>query len=301
MSRNIKYFTIGCVVLIYFLFQPLPNIYNSACLAIILLFGIPHGAADHRINGLMHKNANMSLFILKYLLISAGFVFWWILMPGKALVIFLILSAYHFGQEFLEEIGILNQKLWEIMIWGSVILFAPIFIAYQEVKPILDLAGNVSFPEFSPYVLIVMVTVIIGSAVAHLMFLIKNKKIQKVQVRRLIEMIVFTMLMFSLLPFLMAFTIYFILFHSINSFKHQFNWIKERSNRYTLKSFFKDLSLFSILSIFGLVVFIYFLNPDSLEELTSYFFILVSVITLPHSIVFDQFYKNRKKSARLIS
>lgn len=299
MPTIIKYIILVCVAVFYYLFQPQPDSYNSACLAIILLFGIPHGAADHRINDTMQKNANMYLFILKYLLISGGFVLWWVLMPSKALVIFLILSAYHFGQEFLEDVEISDTKLWEVLLWGSVILFVPILIAYREVKPILDQTAKLSFPDISAPVLIGMVSLIIGLAVTHLIVLKKNNKIHKAQARTLIELIVVTVLMFSFLPFLIAFTIYFILFHSMNSFKHQFNWIKGNLNGYSLKSFARDLSLFSILSIVGLVFFIYLIKPNSWEELTSYFFIVISVITLPHSLLFDQFYKHRQKISTL--
>ena len=56
----------------------------------------------------------------------------------------------------------------------------------------------------------------------------------------------------------------------------------------------KDLSLFSFLSIGGLMLLIYLLKEKEWSELIIYFFMIISIVTLPHSILFDQFYKSRK-------
>ena len=48
MQLKYKYSIIAVVVALYFLFRPSPDTYNAICLGLILLFGVPHGAADYR-------------------------------------------------------------------------------------------------------------------------------------------------------------------------------------------------------------------------------------------------------------
>ena len=42
------------------------------------------------------------------------------------------------------------------------------------------------------------------------------------------------------------------------------------------------------------MLLIYLLKEKEWSELIIYFFMIISIVTLPHSILFDQFYKSRK-------
>jgi Brp/Blh family beta-carotene 15,15'-monooxygenase len=278
----------------YFGISDSPQLWNLSCLVLILLVGVPHGAADHRINSTIHKNANVYKFVLRYILISTGYILWWILLPGKALIFFLILSAYHFGQEFLEDFSSNYYKVWEIMIWGSILLFVPMLIAYPEIKPSIELVAKTTLPSISPVLKYSFILILLTGGILHLIQL-KNKGLLDLKGLYTIGLKLSILLAsFVVLPFLIAFTLYFILFHSINAFKHQFQWLKKNIANYSLRSFIKDLSLFSIASISGMVALLFFVETNNQQEMVQYFFILISIVTLPHSILFDQFYKNRR-------
>lgn len=270
-----------------------PAFWNITCIAMILLFGVPHGAADHKIHATIQKNANVYRFVGRYILIAAGYILWWVLMPGKALIFFLIMSAYHFGQEFLEDTTSSSHKVWEIMIWGGLFLFTPMLIAYPEIKPNIETVAKTELPEISKELIYSLIGLNATACIAHLGWLKNKTQINPKQLLQVTVKSAILLISFRILPFILAFTMYFILFHSMNAFKHQYHWLKSNIKNYNLKSFLKDLSLFSGFSIVGIIGLLYFVQPDTQQEFVQYFFILISIVTLPHSILFDQFYKFR--------
>ena len=165
-----KYLVIFLTGLLFFIVNPASITYNSICLGLILLFGIPHGAADHKVNESITKNSSTFKYVLKYLLIACGYIFWWLIMPGKALVIFIILSAYHFGQEFLENLKIETPKVWEIVLWGTIILIVPLMICYEEVRPSLEFVTKSNLPELPATLLLFLSALIIALGLFHMYF-----------------------------------------------------------------------------------------------------------------------------------
>ena len=75
--------------------------------------------------------------------------------------------------------------------------------------------------------------------------------------------------------------------------RHQFFWMKDRSIDYTFIIFLKDLSPFTLLTIVGLAGLIYYLNPDDWSVFFTYFFVFISLLTLPHAMLFDELYVSK--------
>ena len=214
-------------------------------------------------------------------------------MPAKALLIFLILSSYHFGQEFLEDMDKSKNRPWEIMVFGITLLIAPLLICYGEVKGSIEFIMQRELPEMNFITQLLSVSIIFMCCFGQLFVLNKKGQISKsVLIQQFMKLMVIA-LTFVVLPFIVAFTLYFVLFHSLNAFKHQYEWLKERSKAYNKKKFLLDLSLFSALSIAGIITLLLIFRPTSAQELASYFFVIISVFTLPHSLLFDHFYKVR--------
>ena len=94
---------IGLVLLIWqYLQGGLPqNIQIIFFTSLILLTGIPHGALDHLIQEATDKKLNriysVKLFLLRYLMIMILYAFAWYWFSGLSLLIFLVISAWHFG------------------------------------------------------------------------------------------------------------------------------------------------------------------------------------------------------------
>ena len=73
------------------------------CSILILLLGIPHGAIDHV---LFFKKRKMSQFKFYsiYLGLSLLFVILWHILPITSLILFLLISAFHFGESQFADV-----------------------------------------------------------------------------------------------------------------------------------------------------------------------------------------------------
>ena len=293
MTKYLQYGLALFVGSLYLVFTPDDDVTNIISLVAILFFGIPHGAIDHKIHLKFSKKSNVRKFILIYVLVGLGFLLWWVLMPMKALLIFIILSAYHFGQELIEDIAETPKNPILNLIWGVIVLVSPIIFKFNELLPTINFIGSQSIFNISRDFQIITVLVIHLVGYAHLIYLFFKGIIHKIAVIRLIIFSIYLLLSYFLLPFIVAFALYFVLFHSINAMRHQFFWMRDRSTDYTFTIFLKDLSPFTILTIVGMSGLIYFLRPDDWSVFFTYFFVFISLLTLPHAMLFDELYVSK--------
>lgn len=110
----------------------------------ILFLGIPHGATDY----LIFKNLKRSFlgskklfhFYLSYLAIMALYGIIWIGAPSIGLLIFIVLSLFHFGQSnwvyIFPESSVLSWLTYTI--WGMFVLFIPIIAHYDTALPVVS-------------------------------------------------------------------------------------------------------------------------------------------------------------------
>jgi hypothetical protein len=106
-----------------------------------IIIGIPHGATDNHVFHHVLPRGRALPFYAGYLLIAAAYGGLWALAPGASLVLFLLLSVYHFGQSNLfytaipEDAGV--KKLLYLP-WGAFNLFPPILFRYDQAAPVIE-------------------------------------------------------------------------------------------------------------------------------------------------------------------
>ena len=293
MTKYLQYGLALFVGSLYLVFTPDDDVTNIISLVAILFFGVPHGAIDHKIHLKFSKKSNVRKFILIYVSVGLAFLLWWLLMPLKALLIFIILSAYHFGQELIEDIAETPKNPILNLIWGLIVLVSPIIFKFNELLPTLNFIGSQSISPIPKNLQIITVLAIHLVGYVYLVYLLFRGVIHKVAFVRLILFSIYLLGSYLLLPFIVAFALYFVLFHSINAMRHQFFWMKDRSIDYTFIIFLKDLSPFTLLTIVGLSGLIYYLNPDDWSVFFTYFFVFISLLTLPHAMLFDELYVSK--------
>jgi len=83
----------------------------------ILIAGIPHGAMDHLTASFL-KGTKFRLFkyLIQYTLSALLYLAVWFLFPGVALLLFLLLTAWHFGET--DLVCFTNKKKSPIIIFG---------------------------------------------------------------------------------------------------------------------------------------------------------------------------------------
>ena len=270
----------------------------AICFAAILIFGIPHGAVDHivyaGIKKISRKNSDR-IFITKYLLLMAAYLLVWLFYPFKALVIFILMGAYHFGQEFFEEHLIEVKNRLSFFIWGGLVLIFPLIVHYPATVEFVLKVTRVSLPEMSAEQGLILSSVIVIFNLGYFAFLRMKGAIDRSRFWKILAQITVLVLVFISMPFIIGFTLYFVIFHSLNAMHHQYSWLTNLRKVYKPWHYFKDLSPLTLVSYAGVLFMLFYFDFGSWQNNMLYFLIFISMLTLPHMIVFEDFYYERRQ------
>ena len=285
------------VFIILNLFQGFTNIslenqliYSSI---LILLLGIPHGAIDHVLFFKKRKMSQLKFYSL-YLGLSFLFVILWHIFPVTSLILFLLISAFHFGESQFADIFFKKSlRFIFYFFWGLCLLSTLMYYNVNELYDItsyfddtiiLDKIYNKD--KIGVFFYITNVVTIIS-----IIALTYYKKINNDRLFSELFLLFLIHATFYLFPFIIGFTLYFVALHSIKVMNDEFIFLKNEDKSFSIISFLRLLAPYSILSIIGtsfLLILSYFsLIPYSIPFLAI---IIISVITLPHAIVMNIFY-----------
>lgn len=264
-------------------------------LGLIAFVGIPHGAIDHVLYLKEAKDKRPARFYAGYLGTLLVYLVLWIFFPRLSLSLFLLVSAFHFGQSQLVD-KISGPGLWKNMLslmWGASILSGLIVYNHAEIThfssqqydsayllPVFDLVVH-------KWILYISSALVLGSFIA----LTALKRIKLEQTLFEIYIICLIHLAFYLLPSLIGFTLYFAILHSGKVLHEEYDYLKSRSEKMSVWRFIRMLVPYSLLSLFGAVIIAVLSYYDVLPvSMSLLILVLISVLTLPHSVVMDIFY-----------
>lgn len=252
---------------------------------LIFSFGILHGANDLLLIKSINQEKKTIYFykiLIYYILvvITGGILFYFI--PSVALISFIIVSGYHFGEQQWQILGDINLLLKYCfhLCYGTFILFLLFYFHQIEVQNIVTEITTIPLN----LIIITLGFKIIG-AILFLLLLYLYIKYTKIRNQILLEifyLIVYTIIFFSS-SLIWSFTIYFIIWHSIPSILNQVTFLYGNCTRNYLIEYFKSAALYWILSIVGL--FIFYIIFKDLRLFNSLFFSFLAAITFPHVIV----------------
>jgi hypothetical protein len=101
-------------------------------------------------------------------------------------------------------------------------------------------------------------------------------------------------LSFYLLPVFIGFTLYFVVLHAFRVLEQEFIYLRTKSinQDLCLKGFIKLLAPLSLISFvgIGLLVYLVYIKIIIISE-ALLGFIIISMLTLPHSFVMEKFYR----------
>ncbi len=259
----------------------------------ILLFGIPHGAIDHIIFFKKRKLTKLK-FYLVYLGLIVGFVLMWHIAPVLSLILFLLISAFHFGESQFEDIKITKVlKNTFFFFWGIALLATLIYYNINELANVTayfdDTLAFEKVYDIKKVTALYYVTNIITIASMILMAVYKQIKIERLLSEFFLLFLIH--ITFFLFPFIIGFTLYFVVLHSLKVMQDEIEFFKKDNPKFSILDFLKLLAPYSILSIFFTTILLllsyYTYIPYSIPFLSI---VIISVITLPHAIVMNIFY-----------
>jgi len=275
------------IALLFILIPNLPIAVQFGVFGVILvLVGIPHGGIDHLIHNPEIRPKGLVHFIIRYLLLMSAYGLLWWLLPVAALIAFLGMSAYHFGQSHFLEQGQLQPKEGLLyLLKGSFFLSVILFGDWEMTQEILSPILTVSIPE--TYRLLSMGLLMACSLLAHGW---KNRSLNLGDA--LDYLILVPILYFS--PLLISFAVYFGFWHSLPSMLAEYKYLSQLPSFNSPLKFGKQLLPFSGISLVGITA-ILFVGLEFLESSQLYllFFVMISLISLPHILYMDTFLKEK--------
>lgn len=267
--------------------------------------GIPHGALDHIIaktsatsNG---QSFSIQQFLGRYILAILLYSASWIFFPGISLIIFLAISAWHFGETDLSNADETWQWNLSRLLWGSLVLMLILLSHFEETASVvlritkeseiaqitLDYIKNNSTHYFSVVISLFFTT----ATIAHR----KNKiSISYLYIINLVSILILC----SQLPLLPAFALYFGGWHAIRSFEIIFKFLHDAKEEMASKplTMWKNALPMTFLAAFGFIfmAFIWKGTGMKMDPLPA-IFIFLSIITLPHLDVMDKLINRQTK------
>jgi Brp/Blh family beta-carotene 15,15'-monooxygenase len=267
--------------------------------------GIPHGALDHVIaktNAISNgQTFSIQQFLGRYVLAILLYSAAWIFLPGISLIIFLLISAWHFGETDLSNAD--DTRPWNLsrLLWGSLVLMLILLTHFEETTSVVlritqgsviaeKIMGHVKTNGFI-YFIVVASFFFAAAAVANS----KNKI--RISGQYIINLIAI-LLLCSQLPLLPAFALYFGGWHAIKSFEIIFKFLHDAKEEMASKplTMWKNALPMTFLAAFGFIFMAYIWNGTGLKmDPLPAIFIFLSIITLPHLDVMDKLINRQAK------
>jgi Brp/Blh family beta-carotene 15,15'-monooxygenase len=266
------------------------SIENLFAYTLILTFGILHGANDLKLIERSKASQRSDKDFIKTLLYYALFVLvsaiFFYFLPTLALLLFVLFSGYHFGeQHWNSRIGT-NSILGRIffLCYGLFILF---LLFYLHVTTVTDIVQSITRSGLSKPIYFYG-TLFCGllSLVTFFILTFKNESLKAFFFRELFYVGVF-FVVFSTASLLWSFAIYFVLWHSIPSLADQINFLYGGLSKNSIIKYAKSSFPYWVVSIVGLSVLLYFFSAD-LESSFPLFFAFLAAITFPHVMVINK-------------
>ena len=247
----------------------------------VLTLGILHGANDLEIISKSFEGKLNYLYfksILVYILVVLlGAVFFFTL-PGLALIIFVIFSSYHFGEEHWEDrlpFSVANFLFY--ILYGAFLFFLMFSLQYESVEDVIQKISGRSLPfEFFLYSTI-------GLGIALLTSMLFNSSSRPHLIKECMTLLLLSGI-FYVGSLLFAFAFYFVVWHSLPSLLNQLKFLYGEMNFKSFQRYFKHSMLYWLASLISLYLVYRFMDFEA-DYFIPLFFSFLAAITFPHTVV----------------
>jgi Brp/Blh family beta-carotene 15,15'-monooxygenase len=258
----------------------------------ILTLGLLHGANDIKLLERKERSVKVNSFLV--LLAYVGFVsivgLLFYMIPVLALLLFVVLSGFHFGEEHLHGKYRLHSSLFTYFFtaYGLLILFLIFYFNATATSQIIyDIT---SYRVGSIFFLVGVLVSALGTLLCSIR-LFKNKKTDVSYLEELVYILVF-IIVFKMANLLWSFAIYFVIWHAIPSLYNQIQFLYGNTTKRAVIKYFKSSFLYWMLSICG-VVFLYYYLRNDMYLFNAVFFAFLASITFPHVWVINSIKKKQ--------
>lgn len=294
--------TVAVTTLSFWGALPLESGAFAILMGVVVLTGIPHGAVDHLVAAQLYDLdaswTDQAKFYGFYLALMALYGGLWLVAPVASLAVFLVMTMYHFGQADLAYLASPDrQHRLAYLSRGLFLIGLPIAAFPNVVAPIFDAIVGTSLSGWA--LLMHHQTAVVGGLIAqHGLVLVAlwagDVASTTALGRELLSVAVLSLLFYTVHP-LVAFAVYFGFWHSLGHILELIRFFNQHDQPTSLVDFYRKAMLFTVLS-FVLLGALYAAGDafGTPMEMIALLFILISVMTLPHMIIVERLYQQRK-------
>lgn len=256
----------------------------------ILTVGIIHGSNDiSLINFVTKRNKPSHRYLIAYVGLVLSTVIAFILLPALALVFFVAISCYHFGeQHFHNQIKHQNSVGRLLFFSYGLLIFGLLFYFNSErtasiINELIDYRLNKN--QF-------LYLMSAGIFLTSILFVLNLKNFRSnFNPFQDVFLVLLFAILFKLASLLWAFAIYFIVWHSIPSLIDQIRALYGVSTKVNFIHYIKSSFIYWLISITGLAALYYATIYLDISFITI-FFAFLAAITIPHVVVMYFLNKN---------
>jgi Brp/Blh family beta-carotene 15,15'-monooxygenase len=260
---------------------------------LILSFGVLHGANDLVLIDQLKSNKKLDFvkIIGIYVSIVGISVLLFTNIPIVALLLFIIVSSYHFGEQHWNEIIKTNKSLVTSIFQFNYGLLILVILFYFNTKEVIEIIYEItkytiSAEHIEGAVLIALSVFVILSIRLYLI----STEFKNNLIEQLFYLVVLAVV-FKASSLIWGFTIYFIFWHSIPSLNDQLVFLYGSSTWADFKKYFKTAFIYWFISLIG-VFGLYYIAKD-MVVFDALFFAFLASITFPHFIVILNMYQKK--------
>ena len=241
--------------------------------SLVIMVGLPlmvyltHGLSSPE----FHQNiSKLVLFLTSYVILAGVFLWLWLVAPMISLIIFLIVSSYHFGMDYCSEKTLMSSCI-SVLSGGAILCFPVLFHTDESFAIFSLLVGS---PVYTEPLLLAAWLVTCG------LYLLYHQRKDIV-----FELIGLGVLAF-IFPPLLFFTLYFCGLHSMRHYLQHWPALRHAMVRD------KYWVLALVIATYAMVawVYFYFLSPASMPtNLVKTVFYVLAALTIPHMMVMTFF------------
>ena len=292
--RTVQFTITGCFLLPLMLGWAYPVWFTVLVLAVLVgLFGLSHGAIDHilasDVLGWVRPSQQLR-FMGQYLAVMFCYAVLWFFAPVVGFWLFLIYSAWHFGQsDALVMWNVLPKTLgssialsWGLVVISSIPLFHSIELA--EVLPswFASKLSSLAIVSIAARTFALSLGFLVTCVLSALAFYSLGFRI----VLDFIATSLVALYALAVLPMWVGFGLYFSVFHALPSLINEYKALRTNQRVESTKHFARMLAPFTLVAYIGLVAIVLY------SQSHSYFYALIaiSILAFPHSVLMHFLY-----------
>lgn len=281
---KLSVFSLVFTVFLFWLTIQMASVYEAyLSYVFILTIGIIHGANDIALIKVVRvKNKVSHSYLLYYIGLVIFNIVAFLLWPTLALMLFVVVSCYHFGeQHFHNQVTVQNSLSRGLFFSYGVLIFGLLFYFNSEsTSAIIQELTGYTLTKIQFFWLICFG---MGLAIPLYGLNFKKFKVGHSYINELFLILLFAIL-FKLADLLWAFAIYFVVWHSIPSLIDQIKILYGDYSKHHMVKYVQSSFVYWLISVVALAILYYATDYFKVNFITI-FFAFLAAITVPHVVV----------------